>query len=80
MIHSYGPDQLLHGCPSSVDWVYDDPNHMAVAFVSAACGIYDVETGKQVTLFDTSSQVTICLLFLPTYFSLIHVFSVLFLL
>jgi UDP-N-acetyl-D-mannosaminuronic acid transferase (WecB/TagA/CpsF family) len=64
MIHSYGPDQLLHGCPSSVDWVYDDPNHMAVAFVSAACGIYDVETGKQVTLFDTSSQVTICLLFL----------------
>ena len=57
MLESYGPDVLLHGCPSSVDWVYDDPNHMAVAFVSSACGIYDVETGKQVIQFDTSSQV-----------------------
>lgn len=57
MIRSFGPENLVHGCPSSVDWVYDDPNHMAVAFVSAACGIYDVETGKQVIQFDMSSQV-----------------------
>lgn len=56
MLQSYGPESLLHGCPSSVDWVYEDPNHMAVAFVTAACAIYDVETGKQVIQFDTSSQ------------------------
>jgi hypothetical protein len=30
---------------------------MAVAFMSAACAIYDVETGKQVIQFDMSSQV-----------------------
>ena len=75
MLQSYGPDLLLHGCPSSVDWVYDDPNHMAVAFISSAAGIYDVETGKQVIQFDTSSQVTlsssIVLTFQPLFSSLL---------
>lgn len=59
LLQTYVPEVLLHGNPSSVDWVHEDPNHMIVAFENASCGIYDVETGQQVVQLDTTlSQVS----------------------
>jgi len=58
LLQTFVPEVLLHGNPSSVDWVLEDPNHMIVAFENASCGIYDVETGQQVVQLDTAlSQV-----------------------
>ncbi len=41
------------GVPTAVDWVREDSAHMVAAYDSAACVIYDVESGKPVIKLDT---------------------------
>lgn len=43
--------------PTSVDFVRDDPNRMVSSYTSAACLIYDLETGVAVTRLDTDQGV-----------------------
>ena len=44
---------LLDGIPTSVDFVRDDPNRMVTSYNSAACILFDLETGQPVTRLDT---------------------------
>ena len=47
----------IDGTPTSVDFVRDDPNKMVTSYTSAACLIYDLETGVAVTRLDTDQGV-----------------------
>ena len=49
---------LLDGVPTSVDFVRDDLNRMVTSYNSAACILFDLETGQPVTRLDTD-KVTI---------------------
>ncbi|XP_059350285.1 striatin-like isoform X2 [Daphnia carinata] len=45
------------GIPTSVDFVRDDPNRMVTSYNSAACILFDLETGQPVTRLDTDKGV-----------------------
>lgn len=56
LVKSFGEAEFgSHGSPTSVDWVYEDPSRMVVAFEDAACIIVDIESGKTVTSLDMAS-------------------------
>nr|CAI5854598.1 unnamed protein product [Callosobruchus analis] len=40
------------GIPTSIDFVYDEPNHIVASYTSAHCVIFDLETGKPVVRLD----------------------------
>merc|ERR1719347_95306 len=44
------------GTPTSCDWVTGDLGHLVVGFNTAACLIYDAESGSVVTRLDTSQD------------------------
>ena len=45
------------GIPTSVDFVRDDSSRMVTSYTSAACLLFDLETGKVVTRLDTDQGV-----------------------
>merc|ERR1712071_71225 len=45
------------GIPTSVDFVRDDPTRMVTSYTSAACLLFDLETGQAVTRLDTDQGV-----------------------
>jgi len=45
------------GTPTSVDFVRDDPSKMVTSYTSAACLLFDLETGQAVTRLDTDQGV-----------------------
>ena len=46
------------GTPTSVDFVRDDPSKMVTSYTSAACLLFDLETGQAVTRLDTDQVIT----------------------
>ena len=46
-------DVVSDGIPTSVDFVRDDPTRMVTSYTSAACLLFDLETGQAVTRLDT---------------------------
>ena len=56
-------DFFLDGTPTSVDFVRDDPNRMVTSYTSAACIVFDLETGQPVTRLDTDQVRSISFLF-----------------
>lgn len=63
----------LDGIPTSVDFVRDNLNQMVTSYNSAACILFDLETGQPVTRLETDKVK----IYKPSLSCTVHLFFVL---